>query len=71
MRKSQNKQGPSTNSKKRGSDSKYNADSIYSKTGDSDKSPTKKKSGPRFTEYARLNVPRSQMLMEIEKEGGV
>ncbi|XP_063941247.1 uncharacterized protein LOC135149448 [Daucus carota subsp. sativus] len=58
LKKSQNNQGPTPNPKKRGNDTEYNADSKYSKTGDGDKSPTKKKAGPRFTEYARLNAPR-------------
>ena len=71
MKKSQVVQGQATNPKKRGNDTEYNANSKYSKTGDDDKSPTKKKSGPKFTEYARLNAPRSQILMEIEKEAGV
>ena len=71
MRKSQNNQGPTTDSKKRGNDTEYDADNKYLKREDGEKSPTKKQSGPRFTEYARLNAPRSQILMEIEKEGGV
>nr|XP_017228849.1 PREDICTED: uncharacterized protein LOC108204072 [Daucus carota subsp. sativus] len=61
LKKSQNNQGPTPNPKKRGNDTEYNADSKYSKTGDGDKSPTKKKAGPRFTEYARLNAPRSKL----------
>ncbi|XP_063939813.1 uncharacterized protein LOC135148496 [Daucus carota subsp. sativus] len=68
LKKSQNNQGPTPNPKKRGNDTEYNADNKYSKTGDGDKSPTKKKAGPRFAEYARLNAPRSQILMEIEKD---
>ena len=71
MRKSQNNQGPNVNPKKRGSDTKYNADNKYSKREDGEKSPVKKKLGPRFAEYARLNAPRSQILMEIEKDGSV
>ena len=55
-------------SKKRGNDIEYDADNKYLKTEDGQKSSTKKQSGPRFTEYARLNAPRSQILMEIEKE---
>ncbi|XP_074377074.1 uncharacterized protein LOC141718596 [Apium graveolens] len=34
----------------------------------SDSSSSKKNQQPRFTEYARLNAPRSQILMEIEKD---
>ncbi|XP_063938095.1 uncharacterized protein LOC135147955 [Daucus carota subsp. sativus] len=71
MRKSQNNQGPTTDSKKRGNDTEYDADNKYLKREDGEKSPTKKQSGSRFTEYARLNAPRSQILMEIEKEGGL
>ncbi|XP_063947130.1 uncharacterized protein LOC108204072 [Daucus carota subsp. sativus] len=71
LKKSQNNQGPTPNPKKRGNDTEYNADSKYLKTGDGDKSPTKKKTGPRFTDYARLNAPRSQILMEIEKDESV
>ncbi|XP_063938824.1 uncharacterized protein LOC135148293 [Daucus carota subsp. sativus] len=71
LKKSQNNQGPSPNPKKRGNDTEYNADSKYSKSGDDDKSPTKKRAGPRFTVYARLNAPRSQILIEIEKDGSV
>ncbi|XP_074336969.1 uncharacterized protein LOC141674145 [Apium graveolens] len=34
----------------------------------SDSSSSKKNQQPRFAEYARLNAPRSQILMEIEKD---
>ena len=71
MRKSQNNQGPTTDSKKRGNDTEYDDDNKYLKSEDGEKSPIKKQSGPRFTEYARLNAPGSQILMEIEKEGSV
>ncbi|XP_063949952.1 uncharacterized protein LOC108221433 [Daucus carota subsp. sativus] len=71
LRKSQNNQGPNTNFKKRGSDAEYNAENKYSKKNDGEKSPAKKKLGPRFTEYARLNAPRSQILMEIKKDESV
>ncbi|XP_063949854.1 uncharacterized protein LOC108221222 [Daucus carota subsp. sativus] len=71
LRKSQNNQGPNTNFKKHGSDAEYNAENKYSKKDDSEKSPAKKKLGPRFIEYARLNAPRSQILMEIEKDESV
>ena len=33
--------------------------------------PTPKKKGPRFTDYARLNTSRSEILMEIERDGEV
>nr|XP_017217146.1 PREDICTED: uncharacterized protein LOC108194707 [Daucus carota subsp. sativus] len=70
-RKSQNNQGSNTNFKKRGNDTEYNAENKYSKKDDDEKSPAKKKLGPRFSEYARLNAPRSQILMEIEKDESV
>ena len=59
LRKSQSNQGPSTNFKKQGSDTEYNAENKYFKKEDGENSPAKKKLGPRFTEYARLNAPRS------------
>ncbi|XP_063942645.1 uncharacterized protein LOC135150313 [Daucus carota subsp. sativus] len=69
--KSQSNQGPNTNFKKRGNDAEYNAENKYAKKDDDEKSPAKKKVGPRFTEYARLNAPRSQILMDIEKDESV
>ncbi|XP_063939715.1 uncharacterized protein LOC135148429 [Daucus carota subsp. sativus] len=69
--KSQNNQGPNTNFKKRGNDAEYNTENKYPKKDDDEKSPAKRKIGPRFTEYARLNAPRSQVLMEIEKDESV
>ncbi|XP_063948020.1 uncharacterized protein LOC135152114 [Daucus carota subsp. sativus] len=71
LRKSQSNQGPNTNFKKRGNDAEYNAENKYAKKDNDEKSPAKKKVGPRFTEYARLNAPRSQILMEIEKDESV
>ncbi|XP_063947567.1 uncharacterized protein LOC135152128 [Daucus carota subsp. sativus] len=71
LRKSQSNQGLNTNFKKRGNDVEYNAENKYAKKDDDEKSPAKKKVGPRFTEYARLNAPRSQILMEIEKDESV
>ncbi|XP_063936204.1 uncharacterized protein LOC135147248 [Daucus carota subsp. sativus] len=71
LRKSQSNQGPNANFKKRGNDAEYNAENKYAKKDDDEKSPAKKKVGPRFTEYARLNAPRSQILMEIEKDESV
>nr|XP_017225013.1 PREDICTED: uncharacterized protein LOC108201233 [Daucus carota subsp. sativus] len=68
LRKSQNNQGQNTNFKKCGNDTEYNAENKYAKKDDDEKSPAKKKLGPRFTEYVRLNAPRSQILMEIEKD---
>ena len=41
------------------------------KREDGEKLPTRLQSRLRFTEYARLNAPRSQTLMETEKEGEV
>ncbi|KAL8148259.1 hypothetical protein AgCh_005574 [Apium graveolens] len=55
--------------KKRKNDLEYIAKDKYPRT---EKNPdsTPKKGGPgqKFTEYAKLNAPRSQILMEIEKE---
>ena len=43
-------------------------DKKYSKIGDGKRSPAKKKIGPRFTKYARLNDLRTQIYMKIEKD---
>ena len=57
------------NNKKRKGDQEYDAQDKYSKTEkDSDSAPKKSTLGPRFAEYARLNAPRSQILMDIEKD---
>ncbi|XP_017227520.1 uncharacterized protein LOC108203258 [Daucus carota subsp. sativus] len=49
LKKSQTNGGPSTNFKKHGSDTEYNVENKYSKKNDGEKSPTKKKLGPRFS----------------------
>ena len=55
--------------KKRKGVQEYDAKEKYQRTDkDEDSSPKKKKPGQRFTEYARLNAPRRQILMDIEKE---
>ena len=60
--------GGNGNSKKRKTDRECDARDKYPRTRkDSDSSP-KKNQGPRFTEYARLNAPRSQILLDIEKK---
>ena len=53
--------------KKRKGDDEYEARDRYSRN---EKEPESKKPkpGPKFAEYARLNAPRSQILMEIEKD---
>lgn len=48
----------------------YDANDKYSWTKDSD-STTKKRPRQRFTEYAWLNAPISQIVMEIEKDRDV
>ena len=53
------------NKRQRETDSEYDAKDKYGKT---ETGPVAKKQGSRFTEYARLNTPRSQILMEIESE---
>ncbi|KAL8134594.1 hypothetical protein AgCh_009570 [Apium graveolens] len=54
---------------KRKTDLKYIAKDKYPRTEQSNDS-TPKKGGPgqKFTEYAKLNAPRSRILMEIEKD---
>ena len=55
------------NGKKRKNDPSYNARDKFQRAEKSEDS-TPKKFGAKFTEYARLNAPRSQILMDIEKE---
>ncbi|XP_074330471.1 uncharacterized protein LOC141667730 [Apium graveolens] len=58
-----------TGNKKRKTDQEYDAKDKYPRIGkNSDSSSSKKNQQPRFAEYARLNAPRSQILMEIEKD---
>ncbi|KAL8135527.1 hypothetical protein AgCh_010247 [Apium graveolens] len=58
-----------TGNKKRKTDHEYDAKDKYPRIGkNSDSSSSKKNQQPRFAEYARLNAPRSQILMEIEKD---
>ncbi|XP_074346372.1 uncharacterized protein LOC141685150 [Apium graveolens] len=55
--------------KKRKTDQEYDVMDKYPQIGKkSDSSSSKKNQQPRFAEYARLNAPRSQILMEIEKD---
>ena len=59
------------NTKKRKGDHSYGHQDEYQRAErDSDSAP-KSQRGPRFTEYSRLNTPRSQILMEIEKDKDV
>ena len=46
----------------------YETTDRYSRTSKDPESPPKKNTGQRFAEYARLNAPRSQILMDIEKD---
>ncbi|XP_074374282.1 uncharacterized protein LOC141714677 [Apium graveolens] len=58
-----------TGNKKRKTDQEYDAKDKYPRTGkNSDSSSFKKNQQPRFIEYARLNAPKSQSLIEIEKD---
>nr|XP_017228856.1 PREDICTED: uncharacterized protein LOC108204075 [Daucus carota subsp. sativus] len=68
LKKSQNNQGPTPNPKKRGNDTEYNADSKYSKTGDGDKSPTKKRAGLRFTEFHKDTEHKTDDCRQLKDE---
>ncbi|XP_063942660.1 uncharacterized protein LOC135150327 [Daucus carota subsp. sativus] len=68
LKKSHNNQGPTSNPKKRGNDTEYNADNKYSKTGDGDKSPTKKKAGPRFTEFHKDTGHKTDDCRQLKDE---
>ncbi|XP_074377525.1 uncharacterized protein LOC141719039 [Apium graveolens] len=58
-----------TGNKKRKTGQEYDAKDKYPRIGkNSDSSSSKKNQQPRFAEYARLNAPRSQILMDIEKD---
>ncbi|XP_074342535.1 uncharacterized protein LOC141680125 [Apium graveolens] len=60
---------PTGNKKKKKTDQEYDAKDKYPCIGkNSDSSSYKKNQQPRFTEYVRLNAPRSQILIEIEKD---
>ncbi|KAL8149298.1 hypothetical protein AgCh_006344 [Apium graveolens] len=55
--------------KKRKTDLEYIAKDKYPRTEqNTDSTPKKGGPGQKFTEYAKLNAPRSQILMEIEKD---
>ncbi|KAL8154881.1 hypothetical protein AgCh_000290 [Apium graveolens] len=55
--------------KKRKTDLEYIAKDKYPRTEQNpDSTPKKGGPGKKFTEYAKLNAPRSQILMEIEKD---
>ncbi|XP_074347216.1 uncharacterized protein LOC141686053 [Apium graveolens] len=54
--------------KKQKTDQEYDAKDKYPRIGKSFDSSSKKNKQPRFTEYERLNAPRSQILMEIKKD---
>ncbi|KAK1383309.1 hypothetical protein POM88_021044 [Heracleum sosnowskyi] len=69
MRKYEPATGGSGNSKKRKETQECDVKEKFSRTSkDSDSPPKRNNFGPRFTEFARLNTPRSQILMEIAKE---
>ncbi|XP_074348960.1 uncharacterized protein LOC141687788 [Apium graveolens] len=55
--------------KKRKTDQEYDSKDKYPRINkSSDSSSFKNNQQPRFTEYARLNAPGSQIIMEIEKD---
>ncbi|KAL8109295.1 hypothetical protein AgCh_025408 [Apium graveolens] len=59
----------STGGKKQKTDMEYIAKDKYPRTEQNpDSTPKKGGPGQKFTEYAKLNAPRSQILMEIEKD---
>ncbi|XP_074323367.1 uncharacterized protein LOC141660292 [Apium graveolens] len=58
-----------TRNKKQKTNQEYDAKDKYPQIGkNSNSSSSKKNQQSRFAEYARLNAPRSQILMEIEKD---
>ncbi|KAL8091612.1 hypothetical protein AgCh_034025 [Apium graveolens] len=58
-----------TGGKKRKTDLEYIAKDKYPRTEQNpDSTPKKGGPGQKFTEYAKLNAPRSQILMEIKKD---
>ncbi|KAK1391928.1 hypothetical protein POM88_010984 [Heracleum sosnowskyi] len=69
MRKYEPTTGSSGNSKKRKETQEYDVKEKFPRTSKNSDSPPKRNNfGPKFTEYARLNTPRSQILIEIAKE---
>ncbi|KAK1361041.1 hypothetical protein POM88_045515 [Heracleum sosnowskyi] len=69
MRKYEPTIGGNGNSKKRKETQEYDVKEKFPRTSmDSDSPPKGNNFGPKFTKYARLNTPRSQILMEIAKE---
>ncbi|KAK1397109.1 hypothetical protein POM88_006972 [Heracleum sosnowskyi] len=55
--------------KKRKAEQEYDVKDKYPRmTRDSDSAPRKSVPSTKFTEYARLNAPRSQILYDIEKD---
>ncbi|XP_017217125.1 uncharacterized protein LOC108194684 [Daucus carota subsp. sativus] len=67
LKRSLNNQGPTPNPKKCGNDTEYNADSKYSKTGDDDESPTKKRAGPRKEEQRLVLQLKDEIEFLIRK----
>ncbi|XP_074351761.1 uncharacterized protein LOC141690903 [Apium graveolens] len=54
--------------KKRKTDQEYDTKDKYPRIGKGSDSSSEKNQQPRFTKYARLNAPKSQILMEINKD---
>ncbi|KAK1357420.1 hypothetical protein POM88_050676 [Heracleum sosnowskyi] len=69
MRKYEPNSGGNGNEKKRKETQEYDARDKYPRTTeDSDPAPKKGNPGQRFTDYTRLNAPRSQIPMDTEKD---
>ena len=65
-----NNSSSGSGNRKRPGTTEYNVESKQPRVEpDSEQAPKKK--GPRFTDYARLNTSRSEILMEIERDGAV
>ena len=60
-----------TSCRKLRNDQEYDVGSKYTKNDKSEDSAPRKKNGPKFAEYTRLNTARSQVLMEIENDKNV
>jgi hypothetical protein len=60
--------GNNDNSKKRRAEQEYDVRDKYPRTREDSESPPTNNQGPRFADYARLNTPRSQILLEIEDD---
>ena len=57
--------------RKRRKNQEYDDGRKYTKSDKSEDPAPRNKNGPKFTEYARLNTARSQILMKIENDNDV